>query len=54
MKLNTLQKVLDTLRSPRPEQEITLPEDVLVAGVKALDRMLEMAGVPKPSTVKCD
>jgi quinolinate synthase len=54
MKLNTLQKILDTLRSPTPGQEITLPADVLAKGVAPLDRMLEMAGRPKPSSTRCD
>jgi quinolinate synthase len=46
MKLNTLHKVLETLRNPKPEQEITLPLETMTLGAIALERMLE-ASKPK-------
>jgi quinolinate synthase len=42
MKLNTLEKIRDTLRDLPAEQEITVPEPTLSLGVKALERMIEL------------
>lgn len=43
MKLNSLQKIRDALADPRPEQEITLPEDLRLRAKRCIDRMFELA-----------
>jgi quinolinate synthase len=43
MKLNSLEKVRDALRSPRPEQIITLDEDVRRRAARCIERMFELA-----------
>lgn len=42
MKLNSLEKVLEVLRSPRPDQIVTLDEDVRVRAARCIDRMFEL------------
>jgi len=42
MKLNSLGKVRDALRAPRPGQIITLEEDVRVRAARCIDRMFEL------------
>lgn len=42
MKLNSLQKVRDALLAPRPEQIITLDEDVRIRAARCIDRMFEL------------
>jgi quinolinate synthase len=44
MKLNSLEKVRDALAHPRPDQIVTLPEDVRVRAAHCIERMFEMAG----------
>ena len=44
MGLNTMEKLYTSLRDLKPE--LTLPEDVRLAALKPLERMLEMAGAP--------
>ncbi|MEJ8569313.1 quinolinate synthase NadA [Elongatibacter sediminis] len=43
MKLNSLEKIRDALADPRPEQEITLPEDLRLRAKHCIDRMFELA-----------
>lgn len=43
MKLNSLEKVRDALRSPRPDQIVTLDEDIRRRAARCIDRMFEMA-----------
>ena len=43
MKMNTLEKVRDALRAPRPDQIITLDEDLRRRAVRCIDRMFELA-----------
>lgn len=43
MKLNSLEKVRDALRAPRPEQIITLDEDVRRRAARCIERMFELA-----------
>jgi quinolinate synthase len=43
MKLNSLEKVRDALAAPRPEQVVTLDEDVSRRARRCLDRMFELA-----------
>ena len=42
MKLNSLEKVRDALRSPRPDQVITLDEEVRLKARRSIDRMFEL------------
>ncbi|KXU38098.1 quinolinate synthetase [Cephaloticoccus primus] len=42
MKLNSLEKIRDLLRAPRPEQVITLPEDLRLRAARCIDRMFEL------------
>ncbi|MEO7597876.1 MAG: quinolinate synthase NadA [Opitutus sp.] len=43
MKMNTLEKVRDALRSPRPDQIITLDEDLRRRAARCIERMFELA-----------
>jgi quinolinate synthase len=43
MKMNTLEKVRDALRAPRPDQIITLDEDLRQRAARCIDRMFELA-----------
>lgn len=43
MKMNTLEKVRDALKAPRPEQIITLDEDLRQRAARCIDRMFELA-----------
>lgn len=43
MKMNTLEKVRDALRSPSPEQIITLDEDLRRRAARCIERMFELA-----------
>lgn len=43
MKLNSLEKVRDVLRAPRPDQVVTLDEDVRRRAARCIDRMFELA-----------
>src|SRR3954463_6568093 len=43
MKLNTLEKVRDALKSPRPEQIITLEENMRQRAARCIERMFELA-----------
>jgi len=43
MKLNSLEKIRDALRAPRPEQIITLDEDLRQRAARCIDRMFELA-----------
>lgn len=43
MKMNTLEKVRDALLAPRPEQIITLDEDLRRRAARCIDRMFELA-----------
>jgi quinolinate synthase len=49
MKLNSLEKVRDALARPRPDQIVTLPEDVRQRAARCIERMFELAG-PMPGT----
>lgn len=42
MKLNSLEKVRDALLAPRPDQIVTLDEDVRVRAARCIDRMFEL------------
>lgn len=42
MKLNSLEKIRDALRSPRPEQIVTLDEDLRRRAARCIDRMFEL------------
>ena len=44
MKLNSLEKVRDALAHPRPDQIVTLPEDIRLRAARCIERMFEMAG----------
>jgi quinolinate synthase len=43
MKLNSLEKIRDALKSPRPDQIITLDEDVRRRAARCIERMFELA-----------
>src|SRR4051812_39617958 len=43
MKMNTLEKVRDALKSPRPEQIITLEENMRQRAARCIERMFELA-----------
>jgi quinolinate synthase len=43
MKMNTLEKVRDALLAPRPDQIITLDEDLRQRAARCIDRMFELA-----------
>ena len=43
MKMNTLEKVRDALLSPRPDQIITLDEDLRRRAARCIERMFELA-----------
>ena len=43
MKLNSLEKVRDALAAPRPDQIITLDEDIRRRAARCIDRMFELA-----------
>lgn len=43
MKLNSLEKVLQALREPRPEQIVTLEEDMRRRALRCIDRMFELS-----------
>jgi quinolinate synthase len=42
MKLNSLEKVRDALLAPRPDQIVTLDEDVRIRAARCIDRMFEL------------
>lgn len=42
MKLNSLEKIRDALRAPRPDQIVTLDEDLRLRAAKCIDRMFEL------------
>jgi quinolinate synthase len=42
MKLNSLEKIRDALRAPRPDQIVTLNEDLRLRAAKCIDRMFEL------------
>jgi len=43
MKLNSLEKIRDVLRAPRPDQIVTLDEEVRRRAAKCIERMFELA-----------
>lgn len=43
MKLNSLEKVRDALRAPRPDQIVTLDEDLRRRAARSIERMFELA-----------
>jgi quinolinate synthase len=43
MKLNSLEKIRDALTAPRPEQIVTLPEDIRRRAARCIERMFELA-----------
>jgi len=43
MKLNSLEKIRDALRDPRPEQIVTLDEDLRRRAARCIERMFELA-----------
>ncbi len=43
MKMNSLEKVLEVLRAPRPEQIVTLDEDIRRRAAGCIDRMFELS-----------
>lgn len=43
MKLNSLEKIRDVLRSPRPDQVVTLAEGLRVRALQCIDRMFELS-----------
>lgn len=43
MKLNSLEKIRDALAAPRPEQVITLDEDIRRRALRSIERMFELA-----------
>lgn len=43
MKLNALEKIRDALSAPKPEQIITLDEDLRVRAARCIERMFELA-----------
>jgi quinolinate synthase len=45
MKLNTLEKVRDALRAPRPDQIVTLDETIRRRAAGCIDRMFELSPV---------
>jgi quinolinate synthase len=47
MKLNSLEKVRDALANPRPDQIITLDEDIRRRAARCIDRMFELAPAPQ-------
>ncbi|MDQ8204883.1 quinolinate synthase NadA [Pelagicoccus sp. SDUM812003] len=47
MKLNSLEKIRDVLVAPRPEQIVTLDEELRLKALRSIDRMFEIAeGAP--------
>jgi quinolinate synthase len=42
MKLNSLEKVLEALRAPRPDQIVTLDEDLRQRAARCIDKMFEL------------
>jgi quinolinate synthase len=43
MKLNSLEKVREALAAPRPDQVVTLDEDVRRRAAHCIERMFELA-----------
>jgi quinolinate synthase len=43
MKLNSLEKVRDALKAPRPEQIITLDETIRLRAARCIERMFELS-----------
>ncbi len=43
MKMNTLEKVRDALVSPRPDQIVSVPEELRLRAARCIDRMFELA-----------
>jgi quinolinate synthase len=46
MKLNSLEKIRDALRSPRPEQIVTLDEGLRLRAARCIERMFELTPAP--------
>jgi len=42
MKLNSLEKIRDALKAPRPDQIVTLDEDLRLRAARCIDRMFEL------------
>jgi quinolinate synthase len=43
MKMNSLEKVRDALKAPRPEQIVTLDEGIRRRAARCIERMFELA-----------
>ena len=43
MKLNSLEKIRDVLRAPRPEQSVTLDEGLRLRAARCIEKMFELA-----------
>lgn len=43
MKMNSLEKIRDVLRAPRPEQIVTLDEDIRRRALRCIERMFELS-----------
>ncbi len=43
MKLNSLEKIRDALRAPRPDQIVTLDADLRVRAARCIERMFELS-----------
>ncbi len=43
MKLNSLEKIRDALKAPRPDQIVTIPEDIRIRAARCIERMFELA-----------
>lgn len=43
MKLNSLEKIRDALKSPRPDQIVTLEEDLRLRAARCIDKMFELS-----------
>ncbi|HWA87052.1 MAG TPA: quinolinate synthase NadA, partial [Opitutus sp.] len=44
MKMNTLEKIREALVAPRPEQIVTLDENLRKRATRCIERMFELAG----------
>jgi len=47
MKLNSLEKIRDALKAPRPDQIVTLDEDLRLRAAQCIDRMFELTPASK-------
>jgi quinolinate synthase len=43
MKLNSLEKIRDALRDPRPDQIVTLDEGLRLRAARCIERMFELS-----------